>query len=100
MEARSLPHYDGVTRPAPTGDRSLTGRLRDVRRNGVDLPWLSWSKKDGIAPWPFVTRSTASAWSGCASSRFGPIVPVVPAAASVWQLPQPASAKISARPWR
>ena len=57
---------------------------------------LSESAKDGIGPIPFVTRSTTSSASGCASSRFGPIVPLAPAASSVWQLPHPLAAKISA----
>ncbi len=43
---------------------------------------------DGIAPCPFVTRSITSAFGGFAWSRFGPTVPLVPASASVWQLPQ------------
>ena len=44
---------------------------------------------------PFVTRSITSSFDGFASSRFGPTFPLAPAAASVWQLPQPASAKIA-----
>ena len=36
--------------------------------------------------------STISSWSGLASSRLGPIVPVEPAAWSTWQLPHPAEA--------
>ena len=56
---------------------------------------LSWPLKDGIPPWPFVTRSIASSWLGFASSRFGPTVPLEPASASVWQPPQPAEAKIA-----
>src|SRR5205085_9401987 len=46
--------------------------------------------KDGIAPFPFVTRSTTSESGGFASSRFGPTVPVAPASFNVWQLAQPA----------
>src|SRR5262249_22030103 len=42
---------------------------------------------DGIAPAPFVTRSTTSESGGFAWSRFGPTVPVVPASASVWHPP-------------
>jgi hypothetical protein len=45
--------------------------------------FVSWSLKDGIGLLPFVTRSTASSLLGFASSRFGPIVPFVPASASV-----------------
>lgn len=48
---------------------------------------------DGMGAFPFVTRVTASWKLGFASSRFGPIVPVVPASARVWQFPQPAEAK-------
>ena len=44
---------------------------------------------------PFVTRSITSSFDGFVSSRFGPTFPVASAAASVWQLPQPASAKIA-----
>ena len=36
----------------------------------------SWSLKDGIPPWPSVTRWTTSSYEGFASSRFGPTVPV------------------------
>jgi hypothetical protein len=42
-----------------------------------------------------VTRSSASSFEGRASSRFGPTVPLEPAAASVWQPLQPAEAKIA-----
>ena len=60
--------------------------------------WICFSlelspSNDGIAPMPFVTRSTTSAASGLASSRFGPTLPDEPAASSVWQPPQPAEAK-------
>ena len=44
---------------------------------------LNWPSKAGIAPAPFVTRSTASSKSGCESSRLGPTVPDEPAASSV-----------------
>ena len=44
--------------------------------------------KGGIAPIPFVTRSTTSAFGGFDWSRLGPTVPVVPASARVWQPPQ------------
>ena len=44
---------------------------------------VSVPSKGGIAPCPFVTRSTVSSRLGWASSRFGPIVPLVPASASV-----------------
>ena len=35
--------------------------------------------KAGIAPRPFVTRSTTSSFGGFDSSRFGPTVPLAPA---------------------
>ena len=38
---------------------------------------------DGILPTPFVTAVTTSAADGLARSRFGPKVPVEPAAESV-----------------
>jgi hypothetical protein len=40
-------------------------------------------RKDGIAPTPFVTRSTTVCAEGFAASRFGPTRPVAPASASV-----------------
>jgi hypothetical protein len=40
-------------------------------------------------------RSIASAFDGFASSRFGPTVPLAPAAASVWQPLQPADATMA-----
>ena len=51
---------------------------------------VSCDPKGGIAPMPFVTRVTTNLLSGFASSRFGPTLPFDPAAASVWQPPQPA----------
>ena len=54
---------------------------------------LSWPLNEGITPFPFVTRSTTSAFGGFASSRFGPTVPLAPASFSVWQLLQPAVSK-------
>ena len=44
---------------------------------------LSVSAKDGMGLAPFVTRSTASSTDGFVASRFGPMVPVAPASASV-----------------
>src|SRR3954471_6537043 len=41
-----------------------------------------------MAPPPFVTCFCTVAKSGFRSSRFGPTFPLVPAAPSVWQLPQ------------
>ena len=60
--------------------------------------WAIWvsvssSENDGIAPMPFVTRSTTSSADGFASSRFGPTAPPASASASAWQAPQPALAK-------
>ena len=52
------------------------------------------SLNDGITPLPFVTRSITSSFDGFASSRFGPTLPLAPAAASVWHPLQPDSAKI------
>ena len=59
--------------------------------------------KDGITAPPVVTWETTLSNAGFRSSRFGPTVPVDLAAASVWQPPQPALAKIFApfagSPW-
>src|SRR6185503_12940874 len=41
--------------------------------------------KNGMPPWPFVTRSYARSKLGIASARFGPTVPVEPASERVWQ---------------
>jgi hypothetical protein len=49
-----------------------------------------------MPPPPFVTWLTTVSLSGWRSSRLGPVEPVDPAAARVWQLPQPALAKTSA----
>ena len=61
------------------------------------ISWfVSWPSNAGMPRPPVVTcRSTRSA-AGFSASRLGPIVPVEPAAASVWQPPQPARAKTSA----
>src|SRR5262249_40567952 len=48
----------------------------------------------GMTPPPFVTCFATVSWSGLRSSRFGPVVPDAPAAFSVWQLLQPADAKV------
>ena len=50
---------------------------------------MSWPSNGGIAPLPFVTRSTTSEAGGFAWSRFGPTVPVEPASASVWHAVAP-----------
>src|SRR5262249_28185834 len=52
--------------------------------------------KEGMPPPPLVTCSATVLRSGASWSRFGPITPAAPAAASVWQLPQPAFAKTRA----
>src|SRR5215212_1040138 len=44
-----------------------------------------------MPPPPVRTWAATSSAVGWSWSRFGPIEPFVPAAASVWQLPQPAS---------
>jgi hypothetical protein len=44
--------------------------------------------KEGILPPPLITCVSTVASSGFSWSRFGPTLPVVPAAARVWQLPQ------------
>src|SRR4051812_40857761 len=46
-----------------------------------------------MPPRPFVTRLTTVASAGFASSRFGPTVPLAPAAERVWQPAQPELAK-------
>ena len=58
-------------------------RRRRTRRRPRSAAASSESLNDGIAPWPFVTRSTTSAFAGFDSSRFGPTAPAVPASASV-----------------
>ena len=61
--------------------------------------WICFSLSDplnaGIGPPPTSTWWTTIAVSGFSWSRFGPTVPVAPAAFSVWQPPQPAEAKTS-----
>ena len=52
--------------------------------------------KDGIAPCPFVTRSTTSSAVGFDVSRSGPTVPDAEASASVWQAAHPALAQEAA----
>src|SRR5689334_3361290 len=42
---------------------------------------------------PFVTCCTIADCDGAVESRFGPAVPFEPAAARVWQLPQPCAEK-------
>src|SRR5262245_7535439 len=51
---------------------------------------------DGIPPPPLVTCATTVCRSGASWSRFGPITHADPAAASVWQPPQPALEKTRA----
>jgi hypothetical protein len=55
---------------------------------------LSVPLKAGIEPLglddPFVTTLTTFACEGFVVSRFGPIVPVEPAALNVWHVPHPA----------
>ena len=70
--------------PAEVATNSATSRISSS---------LSLSLNAGMVPPPFRTwRSTRSAF-GRTSSRFGPTVAVAPAASSVWQPPQFASAK-------
>jgi hypothetical protein len=47
----------------------------------------------GIAPPPTSTWWATVAFAGFSWSRFGPMLPLVPASFSVWQPPQPAEAK-------
>ncbi len=54
---------------------------------------LSWPPNAGIPPPPLFTWRATSSAEGFASSRFGPTVPLDPAASSAWQPPHPASAK-------
>src|SRR3954454_22452764 len=54
---------------------------------------LSWPLKAGIAPPPTATWCATASFDGFSWSRFGPTLPVEPAAFSVWQPPQPADAK-------
>jgi len=44
-------------------------------------------RDDGIAPRPFVTRSTTRSFDGLELSRFGPTLPEVPASDRVWHEP-------------
>src|SRR3954449_12155240 len=46
--------------------------------------------KAGMPPPPARTLAAISAGASCNGSRFGPDVPVEPAAVSVWHVPQPA----------
>src|SRR5438876_1172346 len=52
---------------------------------------LSFVEKEGIPFPPFRTCRSTRAASGLSWSRLGPTVPLVAAAASAWQSPQPAS---------
>ena len=94
VSVRSRSHAIAATsRGKPSGRVSSSTRRRTRRRRRFPAR-SGCPRTPGIAPWPLVTRSTVSATSGCESSRFGPTVPVEPAASSVWQPPQPAEAKI------
>src|SRR5918999_3877054 len=59
---------------------------------------LSLPLKAGMPPPPFRTWRSTRCSLGRSSSRLGPVVPVAPAALSVWQFSQPASAKTFAPP--
>ena len=48
-----------------------------------------------MPPPPFVTCCSTVGSDGFSASRFGPTLPFEAAAFSVWQLPQPAEAKIA-----
>ncbi len=96
ISVRSRSHATASTaRGKSAGSLSRTCSRRRTRRRRRSAAPTAGLRTRGIAPAPFVTRSTTSSMSGCASSRFGPIEPLVPAASSVWQLPQPLAAKIS-----
>src|SRR5436190_4254434 len=118
VDPRRSSGADGVTGPGPedgvlgdqrpveiAGERLDAGR--EVGREGQPLVacttyaatsaicfGLSWPEKAGMGGLPFVTRLTTRSSGGFASSRFGPTVPDAPASLSVWQLAQPADAKI------
>ena len=100
-----------AVRAAPGADRLRHGRLlagrrrrggrggrrglgpRDERGHGLDLGGRQPAANAGIPPSPLVTICCTRSALGLASSRFGPDAPDEPAAASVWQPPQPADAK-------
>src|SRR6187549_3996203 len=58
-----------------------------------------WALKDGMAPRPFVMKSSAMSYVGFALSRFGPTVPPAPASDSVWHVAQPFAEKAAAPGW-
>ena len=96
ISVRSRSHANASTRRGKSAGRiSPTCDSTTYAATSAISCSLSWSLNAGIAPWPFVTRSTTSSASGLASSRFGPTLPDEPAASSTWQPPQPAEAKTS-----
>ncbi len=89
--------------PLPRAGFALSGRLLfyecvDAETKAA-TSWICFSLSDplnaGIGPPPTSTWCTTIAVSGFSWSRFGPTVPVEPAAFNVWQPPQPAEAKTS-----
>ena len=70
------------------GKRQLPAAVETYAATSAICCSVSTPSNGGITPLPFVARSTTRASSGCASSRFGPTVPDVPASESVWQPPQ------------
>src|SRR3954452_17359043 len=54
---------------------------------------LSWPLNAGIAPPPTVTWWATTSFDGFSWSRFGPTLPLEPAAFRVWQPPHPAETK-------
>ena len=69
------------------------GALTDELGDSLIWSAVSMPLKDSITPFPFVTALTTDGLGGFRSSRFGPTVPLAPAAARVWQVEQPASMK-------
>src|SRR5581483_4723236 len=104
---RTRPELDVLAYERPVEvARERAQAAREIR--GKDQLWVDWKTnaatsaicllesrplKEGIAPFPFVTRSKIRARAGFASSRFGPTVPCEFAAFSVWQPTQPALVK-------
>ena len=62
---------------------------RRTRRRPGSAPRSASFRNAGIPPCAVRDPIDAESYEGDAASRFGPIVPFVPASASVWQLPQP-----------
>ena len=91
ISVRSRSHASASTslgKSAASGSVSCPRRWRRMRRRPRSAARSACRRTEASRLAPFVTRSTTSASSGCASSRLGPTVPDVPASESTWQPPQ------------